>query len=47
MRLVLLFEGLGTIPALTPRGCSPRILFFGDTVEIVSWNAGSLAHQVS
>lgn len=44
MRLVLLFEGLGTVPALTPRGRSPGILFFGDTMEIVSWNAGLLAH---
>lgn len=44
MRLAPLFEGLVTVPGLTSHGRSPGVLFFGDALETVSWNVGSLVH---
>lgn len=46
MRLAPLFDGLVTVPGLTGHACSPGILFFGSTLEIISWNASSLADEV-
>lgn len=44
VRLAPLIDRLVIVPGLVPRGRSPGILFFGDTVDLISWNAGSVAH---